>query len=129
MSAPATVLLVEDSEADRYIAMRAIGRAWPGTDVLQARDGREAIEAIERFGARPPELILLDIDMPHMDGHQFLAARYADPDVDVPAVVVLTSSDRSEDRAGVGRYRCVRRYLLKPLRVEALERLAAPTAP
>ena len=131
MSAPATVLLVEDGEADRYIAVRALARAWPDTEILHARDGRgavELLEAVECVGTRSPELIVLDLHMPRMNGHQFLAARYADPDVPVPAVAVLTSSDRPEDRASVGRYRCVQAYLLKPLRVEALERLADSTA-
>ena len=50
------VLLVEDSEADRYLAARLLGKVWPGLEVVEARNGVEAIELLERCDSGGPAL-------------------------------------------------------------------------
>ena len=118
------VLLVEDSEADRYLAARLLGKVWPGLEVVEARNGVEAIELLERCAPEGlPQIILLDINMPRMNGHEFLEAWYASKELDIPVVMMLTSSGQSVDRERTVPFRCVRDYVVKPIDREAVVRL------
>ena len=120
------VLVVEDDRADQFIALRVLRRAWPGVRIVTASDGQEALETIERGDpGAAPELILLDINMPRMNGHEFLDRFCGDARLVSPSVAMLTSSDHPVDRARTEAFACVRDYLVKPLTVGALHRLAA----
>jgi two-component system KDP operon response regulator KdpE len=68
MSVPATVLVVEDSEDMRFLFERAL--AMENYRVLMAEDGREGLRILE--GSQCPDLVLLDLSMPHMDGAEFI---------------------------------------------------------
>lgn len=99
---PLTILLVEDEPADAHLVKTALSENHILADLRQVVDGREALEYLRHQGARfanapRPDLILLDLNMPRMDGRECLAALKRDPDLtDIP-VVVLTTSDVERD--------------------------------
>lgn len=117
------VLLVDDSGDDQFIAKYAMRKRWPDAEVICASDGVEAIRLLESRATHPPDLIILDINMPRMDGHEFLETWYHDHALDIPVVVVLTSSDQQSDKDRAGRFACVRDYVVKPIDASVLERL------
>ena len=109
-SAPAgDLLVVDDNRVNRLLLGRALEQL--GHTVTFAENGREALAAL---GRRRADLILLDIEMPEMDGYQVLAALAADPRLrDVP--VVMMSSVEEVDSVA----RCIEMgaedYLFKPV--------------
>jgi len=88
-----TVLVVDDAAALRRTLALTLERA--GCRVLQARDGREAIEQL-RQGSSTVNLVVCDIEMPNMNGFEFLGQRRQDPQMSNIPVVMLTS--RSNDK-------------------------------
>ncbi|MBI4348788.1 MAG: HEAT repeat domain-containing protein [Elusimicrobia bacterium] len=99
--APVLVLLIEDNRADVRLIQYAM-RASPIRKRLQvARDGDEALALLRRRppfeNARRPRLILLDLNLPAMDGRDLLAEIKQDPELKAIPVVVLTTSKSEED--------------------------------
>ena len=97
------VLVVEDDPAARAILRRTLEQE--GWRVSEAANGRVALEQLERS---VPDLVLLDLMMPEMDGFEFLdAMRQVEPWQEVPVVVVtakeLTDADRERLNGGVAR--------------------------
>jgi len=90
-SAP-KVLVVDDAVALRRTLAVTLERA--GCQVLQARDGREAIEQLQRISS--VNLVICDIEMPNMNGFEFLSYRRQDPQLSLIPVAMLTS--RSNDK-------------------------------
>lgn len=90
------ILLVEDDEVDVLTVRRALRDLHVENELLLAGNGEEAIARL-RSGAARPALILLDLNMPRMDGFEFLrAARESDLIAGIP-VVVLTTSRQDRD--------------------------------
>ena len=107
------VLVVDDSESDQFISKLTIESYDPNIVVLSAYDGEEALEMLASEECKP-DLILLDINMPRMNGHEFLD-QY-NKKIDQQAVVMmLTSSEQEVDRERSIAYPCVKTYLVKPL--------------
>ncbi len=94
-AAGARVLVVEDDEATRSMLRRLL--VSEGCLVTEAGNGRHALE---RMAEGLPDLILLDLMMPEMDGFEFLGALRADPaHADIPVVVVTAADLTAEDHA------------------------------
>ena len=89
------VLIVDDSAAIRKILRRVLQQAEiPLGQVLEAGDGREAIECLKK---QRVNLVLSDINMPNMDGLQFLSEIKAYPECkDIPVVMVTTEGSQSK---------------------------------
>ncbi len=100
-STPFDILLVEDDPADAGLAKRALREGRILCRINHVRDGVEALEYLRRqdrfVGASRPDLILLDLNMPRLDGRAVLQALKADPDLKTIPVVVLTTSDVDRD--------------------------------
>jgi CheY-like chemotaxis protein len=109
------ILLVEDDEVDVMNVQRAFKRNNISNPLWVASNGLEALDIL-RSGQVPKErrLILLDLNMPKMNGIEFLRALRADPELAAASVVVLTTSN--DDRDKVNAYNLnVAGYLLKPV--------------
>lgn len=120
---PQKILLVEDQEADQFIAKRNLRKRWPDVEILCALDGEQAIEVLESNMDCLPDLILLDINMPRMNGHEFMNAWSKRHNQSIPVVVMLTSSDQKADKEQAKEYAFVRDYILKPLDKNTVEAL------
>ena len=104
MKAVHAILLVEDNPADVKITQRALRESASPVELLVVRDGQEAVEYLLRQGAhtanpewRRPDLILLDLNLPRLNGRQVLERIRATADLRATPVVVLTTSRRHED--------------------------------
>lgn len=92
-----TLLIVDDDDIDAIALERALRKLRLLNSVLRARDGREALELL-RTGAVPaPYIILLDLNMPRMNGLEFLQTLRTDPLLTHAVVFVLTTSKSDED--------------------------------
>ena len=93
------ILLVEDNPGDVDLVMDAV-HEFP-CDVSVAIDGMEALEFLRRegrhAGAKPPDLILLDLNLPKLSGREVLARVKVDPELKHIPVVVLSSSHARPD--------------------------------
>jgi len=96
------ILLAEDELADAHLVKAALRENKIIADLHHVMDGREALEYLQRKAPRyenavRPNLILLDLNMPRMDGREFLNAIKHEPELrDIP-VVVLTTSEVERD--------------------------------
>jgi CheY-like chemotaxis protein len=97
-----TVMLVDDDDVAVESVVRAFHKQGTPWEVVTAGDGQEALEIMR--GAHPdkrlesPYLVLLDINMPRMDGLTFLETIRADPELHSTVVFMLTTSARDMDR-------------------------------
>ena len=100
------ILLVEDGEADIKIALRAFAKVDPDSRVYVVNDGEEALDFMHHEGRYQdkekfprPDLIILDINMPKMDGFQLLENIKNEPLYSAIPVIVLTTSRDEGDKA------------------------------
>ena len=95
------ILLVEDNEGDVILTLEAMKEAKVKNKVSVARDGEEAIAFLHKEGkfikADTPDLILLDINLPKLDGKEVLAKIKADEYLRKIPVVILTTSSSEKD--------------------------------
>ncbi len=99
---PFEILLVEDEPADAHLVKLALKKGRVLHGFHHVTDGVEALEFLRRQGERfreapRPDLILLDMNMPRMNGREFLAAVKQDAALASIPVVVLTTSDVERD--------------------------------
>ncbi|MGD9615038.1 MAG: response regulator [Alphaproteobacteria bacterium] len=97
----ATILLVEDHEDVRDMLSRRLRRQ--GFDVSIAVDGRQAVEAC---ASEPPDLVLLDLNLPDTDGWTVARTLKADPRCAEIPIIALTAYAAAEDRAEALRAGC-----------------------
>jgi chemotaxis family two-component system response regulator Rcp1 len=92
------ILLVEDNAGDAQLMRLALGETLPSARLSVVTDGEQAMAAL-LDGREPPDLVLLDLNLPRLSGHEVLAAlrSAADPIVRRLPVVVLTSSHAAAD--------------------------------
>ena len=109
------ILLIEDDQVDVMNVQRAFERNKILNPLHVATDGLEALEML-RSGKVPAQrrIILLDLNMPRMNGIEFLRALRADPSISASPVVVLTTSNAEKDRVDAYNLN-VAGYLLKPV--------------
>jgi len=98
---PIEILLVEDSPGDVRLTREALREGKVSNQVHVADDGVEAMAFLRREGpyadAPRPDLVLLDLNMPRMDGREVLAEMKADDALRSIPVVILTTSAAEED--------------------------------
>lgn len=95
------ILLVEDSPSDAAMTVAALRRGRIANEVHVVDDGEKAMDFLHRRGdyaTMPrPDLVLLDLNLPRMDGREVLAAAKSDPDLKTIPIIVLTSSAAESD--------------------------------
>lgn len=125
-SAPIEVLLVEDSPGDVRLTQEAFRDANQAIRLHVATDGVEAMTFLKREGihaeAPRPDLILLDLNLPKMDGREVLAHIKDDPSLKTIPTVILTTSEAEADivKSYQLQANC---YLSKPVQLDAFESL------
>jgi CheY-like chemotaxis protein len=92
-----TILLVEDDDVDAMTIERAFKKLRIGNTIVRACDGLEAFELLNDSVLASPFIILLDLQMPRMNGLEFLEALRKDPKHASSIVFVLTTSKADED--------------------------------
>ncbi len=97
MSRPFTVLLVEDEPADAELFQDLLAEVAADIRVEHAENGQAALDLLQRPGARRPDLIVLDLNMPVMNGHDFLSQAKAVTELRAIPVMVLSTSDHPDD--------------------------------
>lgn len=105
MGDEAVILLVEDNPDDEALTLRALRKANVMNAVVVARDGVEALEYLHGTGPGTaaaakglPQLVLLDLKLPRVDGLEVLRRVRADERTRLLPIVILTSSNEEEDR-------------------------------
>ena len=115
------ILLVEDNEGDVVLTLEALKEAKLTNRISVVRDGEEALSFLYKQGkyeiAEAPQLILLDINLPKIDGKEVLAKVKNDPDLKKIPVVILTTSSSEKDilEAYNNHANC---YITKPVDLE-----------
>jgi len=121
-----TVLLVEDSPGDVRLMQEAFHEADTSIDLHVAADGVEAMSFLRREGlhadAPRPDFILLDLNLPKMDGREVLAHIKEDEDLKTIPTVILTTSDAEADILTSYQLQA-NCYLSKPVQLEEFESL------
>jgi CheY-like chemotaxis protein len=113
------ILLVEDDEVDVMNVRRAFRSNGVPHALHVAADAHEALEMLRTDGVpRARRLVLLDLNMPRMNGIEFLRALRADPRLACTPVVVLTTSNDERDRVDAYNLN-VAGYILKPVEFQA----------
>ncbi|MSP95761.1 MAG: response regulator [Betaproteobacteria bacterium] len=116
-----TILIVEDDFIMRELLRLHLSSA--GYAVRVAADGIEAGRAVLSI---TPDLIITDVNMPHMDGFELVAALKADPSLaDIPVIFLTIEGDAFERGRELGALE----YLAKPIRLEALLQKVAKHLP
>jgi two-component system response regulator len=114
---PRLIVLVEDNPDDEALTLRALKKNGIANDIVVLRDGAEAVEFLSQVTNPPPQLVLLDLKLPKMDGLEVLRRLRTDSRTAVMPIVVLTSSN--EERDLVESYRLgANSYIRKPVDFE-----------
>jgi len=117
----ACILVIEDSEADQFLFKLLAEEQYPELEIIQAYDGQQAHEMLTTTDLKP-DIIFLDINMPRMNGYEFLEATQDIIIEKNTTVFMLTSSNQESDKTKALGYTCVRDYVEKPFRIEFLEK-------
>src|SRR6478735_3308374 len=121
---PLNILLVEDDSLDVMNVQRAFRKSNVTNPLYVASDGVEALQMLRGTHPSKPRLpeerrlILLDLNMPRMNGIEFLHALREDPDLCSNTVIVLTTSDEERDKVEAYKLN-VAGYILKPVTLSA----------
>lgn len=119
-----TILLVEDNPDDEQLMVRALKREGLKAKMMVAHDGAEAIELLLESEEKSPTLVLLDLKLPRIDGHEVLRRIRASEKTKSLPVVVLTNSRERKDvtacyAAGANS------YIVKPVDFEEFSHAAS----
>ena len=126
---PITILMADDDEDDRLLTQDALAESRVLNELHCVEDGVELLEYLERKGkcgdksiSPRPGLILLDLNMPRMDGREALEAIKANPNLKGIPVVILTTSKQEEDMVK-GYNLGAASYITKPVTFDGLVEL------
>ncbi len=106
------ILIVDDEKIN--MALVKFNLAEKGYDVIQAQDGAEGIEKVKEFS---PDLIILDIQMPYMNGYEFMAELKRIQGGQTTKVIMLTANETMED---IFKLEGVKGYFVKPVDMKEL---------
>lgn len=116
------VLLIDDDSTFQFIGKALLKYVGiPPENIQSALSGKHAMDLLTSTGKSLPDLILLDLNMPIMDGFGFLDAfnKLEHPDKNKSKIIVLTSSHNAADMERVKKFG-ITKYMTKPLQEEAL---------
>ncbi len=117
-----TILIIDDSEAEQYLYQATINSLIEDVEILSAYDGVEGLELLASL-SKKPDCILVDINMPRMNGLQFLeeySKIYKDESI---MITMMTSSIHPADKEKALQHKCVKDFFIKPLGTADIEQL------
>lgn len=121
-----TFLLVEDDDIHAHLIERSLDKARVANEVHRVEDGAKALEFLRQQGeyadSPRPDVVLLDLKLPKVDGHEVLAAIKEDADLHAIPVVVMTTSAAETDRAKAYKHHA-NSYLVKPVDFDKFRQL------
>lgn len=121
-----TTVLIDDSEIDLFIQKRFLEVYRFSNQLISYKSAEEALAWLtDSNGQLPPDIIFLDLNMPHVDGFEFLE-RFKSLPEKVRAksrIVVLTSSNSQKDKDHVFNHKNVIQFVTKPLKQSDIEEL------
>ncbi len=109
-----TILLVEDDQVDIMTVKRALKKIKVVNPVAEAHNGEEGLDYLRSHLNNKPGIILLDINMPKMNGIEFLRVIKEDNDFKLIPVIMLTTSKEDQDRLSSFNLQ-VAGYMIKPV--------------
>jgi len=118
-----TLYIAEDDPDDRMLLVDAIRSIDPGIEIIEAEDGKELLNILQTTAPTHPSLVVLDVNMPRLNGLETLARLRSIPQLAwLPAVMVSTSnnSELMETAKSLGALN----YFIKPTKVHDLLNLA-----
>lgn len=131
------MLVIDDDDIDQDMLKHSLKKSGLYKHILTAKDGKEAIELFENYQKLtqadaelfPPLIIFLDINMPRMDGFEFLEEiskrTTIKPFNKLNTVIMLTSSENEKDINQAKKFQQVKDYIMKPLSVNKAKEIAA----
>lgn len=120
-----SILVVDDSEADRYILKRAFGKINIIDRVFEAENGQDALDFLKSYEAQEIELgkkilplvVFLDINMPRLSGFEFLEEfvklKKSKKEYESCVFIMFSSSDNDEDKSKAMSYDFVKDFIIK----------------
>jgi CheY-like chemotaxis protein len=122
------IILVEDNESDAEVARRAIKRSSPARSLVVVGDGLSAVDMLLGTEAQPPcprpRLMMIDINLPGLDGIELLTRIRSNPELRGVAVVMVSSSAEERDIRRAYDRGC-NSYVTKPVDIRELQSLYA----
>lgn len=123
---PAVVLLVEDNDNDAELTRLGFRKGRLSVDLHHVQDGEQCMAFLRREGdyanAPAPDLVLLDLNMPRMDGREVLETISQDEALKHIPIIVLTSSEADSDVLASYQLQC-KSYIVKPINFENFTRM------
>lgn len=122
---PLHILHIEDDNVDKMVVERVIKKLGIVSSLSHASNGEEGLEMLRGTGDKSkldpfPQIILLDINMPRMNGLEFLKELRNDPALKYLCVYVMTTSNDEQDLTDAHNYN-VAGYILKPVDITQFE--------
>ncbi|SFH19891.1 response regulator [Pedobacter insulae] len=127
------VLIIDDAQIDRYMAEKMMKKYEFSNEIITVESAMDALELLESFKTNPealPDLIFLDINMPQMNGFDFLDEYEKLPELirKKCIIIMLSSSLHPEDRQRALQNPHVFTFLSKPINAEKLRELCEMTS-
>lgn len=117
-------LIIDDDPVFQMIATKLVQRAELDEQPLTFANGKECLDYLQSVQPKPDNcLLLLDINMPVMDGWQFLDALKKDESMNDYRVIMVTSSTNESDQEKAEQYEQVKGFIIKPLGVISLQQM------